>query len=261
MGKFDSSRTRVAPVFDHLFASDPSGAAWLDRLIALGSRVQSVPAVPTGQRLVDAHGPRWGRHEASLRAPRTLLAHLVRTITPDQVAADVDSSAETRLKREALARRDERAVAEGLQALEAGHDGKKWFVLEGESRPDALLETEDVVLCIEGKRTERSCTSTTKWMGERSQLVRHMDAAREAYAPKRVLGLLIVEGSDGEEGLTPSEFWRAECAAQFAPKMLADSLPHRSDIERQVIAKGILGVATWQGVCREFGIPWPPVQD
>ena len=32
MGKYDSSKTRVVPVFDRLVEKDPTGAAWLPRL-------------------------------------------------------------------------------------------------------------------------------------------------------------------------------------------------------------------------------------
>jgi hypothetical protein len=38
MGEFNSSVTRGWPVFDWLFQSDPTGAAWLTRLLHLGSR-------------------------------------------------------------------------------------------------------------------------------------------------------------------------------------------------------------------------------
>jgi hypothetical protein len=120
---------------------------------------------------------------------------------------------------------------------------------------------EDAVLMIEGKRTERSCTSVTTWMGMRSQLVRHMDAAMERFPGKRVLGLLLVEGEGGPEAIMPSAHWIAESNAQHDFAMLASSLPHRSPIDRSQIASGILGVATWQAVCKQNSIPWPPVQD
>ena len=45
---------------------------------------------------------------------------------------------------------------------------------------------------------------------------------------------------------------------QVSPVLLEKSLPHRTDGERADIAQGFLGVTTWQRVCREFGLPWPP---
>jgi hypothetical protein len=43
--------------------------------------------------------------------------------------------------------------------------------------------------------------------------------------------------------------------------MLAASLPHRTDSERQRIGSGLLGVATWQYVCATHELAWPPAPD
>jgi len=261
MGKHNSSSTRVVPVFDKLFASDPSGASWLDALIELGSRHEIVSTISGGQRLVPGHRRCWGMEEIALPAPESLLEYLVQNISFAQVNAS-KKKGDTLVKRTALASRDPAIVAEALATLRSGKRGRKWFVLEGESRPDAFLETEQLVICIEGKRTERTCTTHTTWMPRRSQLVRHMDAARDAYPGKRVLGLLIVEGDGSRaDAVAPSASWCAESAAQYAPKMLRDSLPHRSDVERAEIEAGILGVTTWQAVCARNHLPWPPAPD
>jgi hypothetical protein len=258
MGTKDSSKTRVAPVFDQLMAMDETGAAWLDRLIALGSRRDIAEHVPKGQRLVAAHPKHWGSTEASLPAPAALLEHLVQHLDPKRLAMSQDTGA-TLEKRTALAQRDPLVTAEALRLLRQGDRGRQWFVLEGESRPDALLEAQDVVLCVEGKRTEAACTTETTWMECRSQLVRHMDAATEKFRNKRVLGLLIVEGKG--EPSTCSSHWVAQSAAQYDDAMLRGSLPHRTSEERDRIAGGMLGVTTWQTVCSTFGIAWPPAPD
>lgn len=260
MGTKDSSKTRVVPVFTALLKRDETGASWLDALIALGSRKDVVATVPRGQRLVPKHKPYWGAKEARLPAPSVLLEHLVRHIDDAQVAVSKDRG-EVLSKRTALAHGHPETVAEALAALRDNKRGKKWFVLEGDSRPDAFLETADAVICIEGKRTEAGCTTHTTWMRCRSQLIRHMDAAREVYAGKRVLGLLIVEGNGGAEAVTPSQHWLAQSSAQYEEKMLKGSLPHRSEAERTVIANGILGVTTWQAVCAVNDLPWPPGAD
>jgi hypothetical protein len=260
MGTKDSSKTRVAPVFDALFTSDATGGSWVDGLLALGSRSEVVATVAKAQRLVPEHERRWGSNEALLSAPSLLLEYLVHNVDHAQVAASGDEG-EVLTKRTALADRDADTVDKALAALRSGKRGRKWFVLEGASRPDALLETDDAIICIEGKRTEAGCTTHTTWMKCRSQLVRHMDAAREAYSSKRVLGLLIVEGDGDAQAVVPSQFWRDECSAQYAPAMLQGSLPHRSESERQEIANGILGVTTWQAICAGNNLPWPPAPD
>jgi hypothetical protein len=258
----NSSRSRVAPVFDCLHGVDPSGVSWLHRLLRLGSREDREPVAIRPAALVQDHGRRWGDRETSLPAPRALLEYLVENVDPELVEASGDEG-QVLDKRRLLARRDPEAIALALESLRSlqqtgKRPGKVWFALESPSRPDALLETEKLVLCVEGKRTEDRCTTKTKFMACRSQLVRHMDAAMEAYPNKRVLGLLIVEGLGGREAVTPSAFWQAQCRAQYADAMLRESLPHRTPEQRQAIGDGIIGVTTWQAVCAEFRIPWPP---
>ncbi len=260
MGENNSSTTRVAPVFDQLVAADPTGAGWLDGLVALGSRFPSVRLREAHLRLVPEHGRRWGSSEVALAAPLGLLEHLVQNITEEQVAANKDSEPVFG-HRMALARRDPSTIAAALSFLRSGNRGRTWFVLEGESRPDAVLETSDTIIVVEGKRTERSCTSKTKWMGVRSQLIRHMDAAAEAYPAKQVLGLLVVEGDGDASATEPSAHWLEQCGMQVAPAMLDASLPHRSPAQRQHLADGMLGVTTWQRVCAMNNLRWPPFPD
>jgi hypothetical protein len=258
----NSSRSRVTPVFDCLYGVDPSGASWLHRLLRLGSRDDRKPVTIAPTALVENHGRRWGNEEASLPAPMSLLEYLVENLDPKLVESSGDRD-EILDKRRRLARRDRETVDEALGILrslrEAGkRPGKDWFALEGPSRPDALLETDRLVVCVEGKRREESCTTITKFMACRSQLVRHMDAAMNAFPDKQVLGLLIVEGPGGRKAVEPSDYWKEQCRAQYAEDMLRDSLPHRTPEQRQTIGDGIIGITTWQRVCAEFRIPWPP---
>jgi hypothetical protein len=260
MGKHDSSKTRVAPLFDALLARDATGLSWLDLLLNCGSRREVVATLPKGQRLLAGHGPRWGKNEAKLPAPHSLLEYLVRNLSPELVKASRDSG-ETRDRRLALANGDQATIELALAKLGSGERGRQWFVLEGESRPDALLETADLVVCIEGKRTEASCTTHTSWMLRRSQLLRHMDAALDAFPGKRIQGLLIVEGNGGAEARSPSPLWTGECEAQYEQSMLDDSLPHRTSVERMLIADGVLGVTTWQAVCAAVRYPYEALPD
>lgn len=255
MGHFNSSKTRVAPLFDALFDRDTTGASWLDTLLARGSRTDVIATLPRNQRLVPNHGRRWGDAEAALPAPIKLLEYLVENVDENLVSAS-RVKGKTRALRLALARKDEFTVDTALKALRAGGRGREWFVLEGESRPDALLESDELVLCVEGKRTENKTTTHTSWMRRRSQLVRHMDAALDSFPEKRVLGILIVEGRGGPDDLAPTVDWVNHCAEQHEESMLADSLPHRSPEERRRVGKGILGLTTWQAVCRAVDVPW-----
>ena len=57
------------------------------------------------------------------------------------------------------------------------------------------------------------------------------------------------------------ERWSSASDEQLRPELLVPSLPHRTAEERDIIAGGILGADTWQRVCQEFSIEWPPVED
>jgi hypothetical protein len=257
MGQYNSSLTRVQPVFDWLVDSDPTGRSWLLRLLQLGSRASEI-ALPQNVGDLEAGHPRWwGKHERRLRPPARLLEWLVQNVTEDAVEGSKDAGT-VRAKRLLLARHDPATISAALIGIREGSDQRAWYILEGESCPDACIQTAHTLLVVEGKRTEWSCTSKTTWMACRSQLLRHTDAAFEVRDGRLVLGLLIVEGTDGPDGLALSDFWLNEANEQISKEMLSASLPHRTPEERRVLASGMLGGTTWQRVCWEFAIPWPP---
>lgn len=148
-------------------------------------------------------------------------------------------------------------VRAALDGIESGVWSRKWYVLEGQSAPDAFLETEHALLVIEGKRTEYACTTRTKWMARRSQLLRHMDAALEIADDRAVLGLLIVEGRAARP-LELDDWWKGQVGAQVRQDVVDRSLPHRSDDQKRLLTSGVLGAITWQRVCADMAIPWPP---
>lgn len=221
----------------------------------LGSEAGS--NLPANIGVLPAGHPRWwGSNERALRPPESLLKWLVQNITADRVKSSGDTG-EVLRKRALLSQRDPTTMAEAYSLIERGSSGRHWFKLEGESYPDACFETPAMLLVVEGKRTEAKCTTETKWMGQRSQLVRHMDAALELAAGRRVFGLLIVEPTEESSELRPTKFWLEQMEQQRSDEMLANSLPHRTPAERKSLKDGILGVTTWQRACREVGVPWP----
>src|SRR6266576_3010209 len=114
MGLFDSSRTRVAPVFDALFASDPTGRKWLSRLLALGSRSARLEGVGDLGVLPKEHPMWWGRNERVLSPPRALLRWLVSNASPPASPPSWGSDA-VRRRRELLVHRDPTTIQEALQ--------------------------------------------------------------------------------------------------------------------------------------------------
>src|SRR5437016_12679330 len=260
MGVHNSSRTRVTPVFDSLFERDPTGRSWLLPLMRLGSRAASL-RLPTDEVLLPDHQRTWGPNERRLNAPTPLLRWLVQNAFPPTSDA-LWGGKRARSYREKLVVRDPDTVRIALEKLELSVPRRARYVLEGQSQPDAYLETTEFVLVVEGKRTEREATSTTTWMPKRSQMLRHMDAASWATSgAKHVYGMIVVEGGGGLDALTPSDYWKAECDAQVIQPTLDCSVPHRSQPERHAKADAFLGVATWQRVCAAFALLWPPTND
>lgn len=261
MGIYDSSRTRVVPVFDALMDRDPGGRTWLLPLLHLGSRSAGRLDEVATAALLPGHPRWWGKNERRLDPPKSLLRWLVANACAPASDALWGGPA-TRAKRERLVARDTETINEALRLLEtSAATFRKWYVLEGRSQPDACLEANTTLVVIEGKRTEHKATAVTTWMRSRSQMLRHMDAAWDIGGGKRVLGLMIVEGQGGADATTPNNHWLTQANDQVLAETLADSLPHRDPVERNQIADGFLGVTTWQRVCAAFGLSWPPCRD
>src|SRR5437773_3390138 len=210
----------------------------------LGSISSSMPGISDVGPLPGDHPAWWGRNERGFRPPVALLRWLVRNAS-EPASLRAWGAETTRRRRKLLVRRDPKTVQQALELLDGKIPRRAWYVLEGESRPDACLQTDRILLVAEGKRTEPKGTTTTTWMKHRDQLVRHMDAAWEVRGSKRVLGLLIVEAEQPDQ--MPRE-WVGEADAQFSRSNLASSLPHRTSQERDAIGAGFLGTTTWQMV-------------
>ena len=116
MGAKDSSKTRVAPVFDRLVKHDPRGG-WLLALLHLPRRFDGCePEVPTPGHLQDAA---WHPEERELLPPRQLLCHLVKHPDLLRPPANLGSDSElTRALRRRLLDGDLETRAEALLLLQ-----------------------------------------------------------------------------------------------------------------------------------------------
>lgn len=259
LGKHNSSRTRVAPVFESLLSKDRSGRSWLVPLMQLGSR-SSAAQIPVDGGLIENHESWWGTNERRLKPHPALLRWLAQNF--ERGTGGRETSEATHENRQKLLDRDPATITQALQLLATSGTPGKWYVLEGFSQPDAYLEADDFVLVIEGKRAERGQTTATSWMANRNQMLRHMDAAAwNAPKGKRVFGLMIVEGEASGDGMTASDEWVKGCDAIRSDAVTNRSLPHLSAAERRTLVDGFLGVTTWQRICHTFKLPWPPVEE
>lgn len=251
MGKYDSSKTRVEPVFNLLREKDRTGRSWLPKLLQLPNRSSEI-SLPSDCDFT-IQGAWWGPEERKLDPPVALLSWLIRNPKPPK-SGKLSSDPVKERKRQELMDGCESKLAEALALLRDNPKGEDWHIFEGQTQPDVFIQTPRVSVVIEGKRTEREATTCTKWMDARHQMLRHIDCAWEIRGKKQVIGFFIVEG-DGKDGDIPP-YWLDYATEITGAAAIAGSLPHRGPEEQRGIASSFIGVTTWQTVCREFGIDW-----
>lgn len=258
----NSSHTRVRPAFQQLLKRDPSGASWLPRLLDL------VAVNPVAQRMVANPG----RLNPAICVRRRYADRLQGDVEieqcfefsvpprPDFLAWLLDNpdalewpmsggqpkvfGTKTQGQRQALIQKDDadrrkQAQEDGHKELRRGasEPEKKWWAFEGATEVDCFLETDTLVLVIEGKRTE-SLSESTMWYHGRNQLHRNLEAARER-ATGREYGVLVISEEPLEE------------------KALGDparGFPHMTHEDRSELMAHYLGNVTWAQVCTATGI-------
>ncbi len=241
-GMYDSSKTRVAPVFNALARGK---GQWPRRLLALAQ--EPLAAIDPTLDLAFQRGF-WGATEKGLDPPISLLSWLIRHISQPMVPTTIDD------RRQKLLARDAATIQAALRELRNCGQDRAWNVFEGQTFPDALIETPDALIVVEGKRTEPGPTTATTWMRSRHQIWRHIDAAWEIRGRRQVFGLFVVQGQP-QDGAVPA-VWQQAVEDARRPAVLEQSFPHRGRAELEQIVRCLLGVTTWQRVCTQFGLDY-----
>jgi hypothetical protein len=275
--QFDSAITRVRPFFQPLLRRDPSGTGWLPVLLRLGQANpdfgdkiagQCGPLLPWVSRtkarpdralrqfgvaaveLEECFEHRLSPPEAFLR---WLIEHPQSLAWPREEAGAIEGGSIHRRRRElaghhgpeAAAVAQAEALAELSRVGAAGSNGK-WWAFEGHTIADCLLETEHLLLLVEGKRTE-PMSLTTRWCARRHQLLRNLEAVEAAalgrgrefavllMAEQYMSGPSLQDIMTGYEHLTPDHRsrlmnhylgcvnWSEALARLFFPHTVADA--------------------------------------
>jgi hypothetical protein len=245
-GKYDSSKTRVAPVFNHLKVLP---CEWPRRLLELAEFGSPDSTIGGDMDLSFVEGA-WGDKERGFRPPTALLEWLVRH--PERWASEPGND-----ERRRLCAGDPDTLERALASVQSSGNHRRWFILEGYTYPDVFILTPSAVVVVEGKRTERGPTTHTKWMANRHQIWRHIDAAWEIRDRREVFGMFIVEG----EGMSLPEQWRQAAKDSLSVDALRGSFPHRSPAEVAQLSRCFLGACTWHRVCESFGIDFSDLPD
>jgi hypothetical protein len=114
---------------------------------------------------------------------------------------------------------------------------------------DCVLMTDQLVLMIEGKRTE-PLSAATDWFPKRSRLVRNLEAARHLAGGHRQWASLLVSETPVAEGTDDALY-----------SQLPASAPHLTEESRAELHAHYLGNLTWQQACDATGVDFPGLPD
>jgi hypothetical protein len=137
--------------------------SWLPKLLSLPqSGHASVSGTDNNVGYLEDAG--WGNSEKRLQPPRVLLQWLVCCLEPPH-NGQIGSSPTTMERRQALLGRNKLVIGEALALLSRPKLRMSgWYILEGLSQPDVYLRSQQVIVVIEGKRTEDGPKKETHWM-------------------------------------------------------------------------------------------------
>jgi hypothetical protein len=116
---------------------------------------------------------------------------------------------------------------------------RHWWAFEGFTSIDCYLETDRMVLLIEGKRFE-NVSSGVQWYPNRNQLIRNIEAVSQACNGKNYAVLAIGEHTIEDPD---NDSW-------------IKSLPHLTDSQRHDLQVHYLGHTTWAKICEVTGIDY-----
>lgn len=255
----NSSITRVRPFFQRLLAQDPSGSTWLPVLLSAAHADQALPRAmvhdpgqllagvsavrPVKDRTLIRHGGGTvmleGCFERKVPPSESFLRWLIEN--PSQMSWPLRSGREERYKPETQQLREELMGRHGEMAAQTARmaalpalrergverSGKKWWAFEGFTHTDCYLETDRLLLIVEGKRNE-TITASTSWFPARNQIARNLEVAGEVAGDREFAVLVMTERpTDVPDGV------------------LDAALPHMSTAERDALKRRMLGPLTW----------------
>lgn len=268
-GLYNSSITRVRPFFRLLLSKDRTGTTWLPKLLMtmpLNKQYSKMLAEKNCQIMPYLLEYRAFQDkilgkillencfEYPLPPTQDFLKWMIEN--PLELTwpknGKMEFSEETQISREQLLDFHSKELQD-YSMQEALHDlarfgaegsGKKWWAFEGFTEMDCLLETDDFLIGIEGKRKDK-VASATNWFPQRNQIVRNLEVLKQKAGSKEYALLLMSE--DGVDPITDITY--------------GESLPHFSPTQIKDIRKHYLGCISWSDACESTGISFDKLPD
>ena len=258
-GSFNSSKTRVQPVFRSLLEQDGTGRLWLPVLLRLASsnrptadelaeRVTVLePTTLRNRKVTMPDGSIElieGCFERSFPPPALLLAWCIAhpaALTRKRRPVSQDLARQGRSLRRDLLGPDLKACQLAQQAASAliervGPERSRsaWWAFEGFTSADCVLETPELLLIIEGKRFE-GVSDAGSWISGRNQISRNLEVVSVcAERSGKDFAVLLI----GPDGCSPP-----------ADAILRAGWPHLSEAKQDRLLSRFLGATTWRRVC------------
>ena len=244
MGKFNSSLTRVKPLFD-LISSDSYKLNNLFSLFNLKSYKFEDDSI------IEI---RYGYTEKKIPAPKSLLMWMLLnldSLNKVMKHGTKNENSETYKKRELLFSGDSKTLEEAISSLItiSGTTEKKWFILEGKTSPDIYIETIDSIFIGEAKRTENHITTKTTWLNHRDQLIRHIDSLLDQ--PKNIYSFYFLESKNFKANFEES------MKSYIEKEYFASNLKHRNELLVERALNSFIGFVFWEDIEKHFNITFP----
>jgi len=268
-GYFNSAITRIRPAFRMLFRKDMTGTSWVPEILKLADKNAQYasqlakdpgriyPPLLRKRDYPDAILKEYGIDvirleecfEKSLPPPKRFLQWLIQN--PSKMSwPKIDlliENQEILIYREKLFGQHGKAIQQETmdRALRELHEygvmesKDKWWAFEGFTEIDCYLETDRLILLIEGKRKEPLANSTA-WYRGRNQLLRNLEVAREACGDKDFVVVVI-----SESRIDP-----------ITPQVIERGLPHFSVEERKELIGHYVGNMLWRDFCKATDISY-----
>ncbi len=234
MGKYNSSLTRVQPVFDYINADREK----LNDFFSLFGK-----DIVVSSKIISY---KYGFDEAAIKPCRELLKWCVENVNQlndEEFEKLKYKTTSTDKKRYNLFKGDIQIKQQALAELKQDKlPQKAWYIFEGYTHPDIYIETENQIFIGEAKRTESTLTSSTTWLKVRDQLIRHIDSVIDS--DKKVYSFFILENP---------ALYELDKYINDDNDFYKNNLPHRSLDIVEKIKKTYLGYTTWNEINEKFG--------
>lgn len=244
MGIYNSSLTRVKPLFDFINSDIDKLNCFLG-LFDYNKKIDKNSSIQVS----------YAENEKKIPPSKSLLIWMLNNLDKLNKVYNYGASStnsETYTKRESLFSGDAKTITQAINLIQTSHilPERAWYIFEGNTVPDIFIETDDSIFIGEAKRTEKDITTKTKWLGERDQLIRHIDSLLDQ--PKSIYSFYILEKDEYLNG-----FYKERMKLYSNKDYFLRNLKHRDKATINRAINSFIGYVFWSDIAECFNIQFP----